>query len=212
MMQIRVTLSDDGLRARLATISHSLEDAEGLNSSMARGVETLVRDHLAELGKSRSPNTNYYGKASRSVESETTPEMGLVRVPHRGVALRYYGGRVTPVERKNLALPTEHVPIRGEERLRPGEMQNLVFIPNTNAVTMTSGYLVEGVEKAGKDGRVRLVPKPGGRLMYVLRKQTDHKPDPTVLPDQVTITDHARDAAMDFLAALIQGEEGGQHV
>ena len=200
-MKVKVNITDGGLREALDRVRGNLQSAAELHQAMAHGVEESVRGHLLGLN-TRSRHTGYYAKASRSVESKWSATEGLVIIPHRGVALRYYGGRVTMKDRL-LALPTDDVPVRGDERMRPGEMKDLAFVPNRKGgPSVTVGYLVEG-EVKGK----RTVPKRGGKLMYVLRGWTDHSPDPTVLPDQDALTAAAAEAAEDYLAASL--EEGG---
>lgn len=212
MVRLEVKFDDAGAMALLTRLRGRLEARRELHNAMAEGLKEHVRDHLLDLNSSRSTRTGFYGKAARSVEASADGEAGWVRVPHRGTALRFYGGRVVPVEEKNLALPTANVPVRGGERMRPGEMDNLAFIPNRKGGG-TTGYLVEGERftpaRGPNKGRERLRPKPGGMLMYVLRGWTDHEADPTVLPDAGEMTAAARSAGEAYLAAMLAGEGGG---
>jgi hypothetical protein len=202
MLEVQVKYSDEGLQAALASLAGDLTATTELHQAMAVAVEEKVRDHLLGLN-SRSPHTGYYAKASRSVESSADAAAGTVTVPHRGVALRYHGGRVE-MKDKHLALPTENVPVRGDERLRPGEIPDLAFIPRAaNSAPGTFGFLVEGE----KNAKGRLVPKKredGGKLMFVLRAYTDHAPDPTVIPDDAALTASAAAAGEDYLSAMIR--------
>ena len=212
MLSLSVKFDDAGAARMLVSLRGDLETRAELHRAMAVAVEESVRAHLIARSAAKSPRTGFYGKASRSVESHATADAGTVTIPHRGMALRYYGGRVVPVEMKNLALPTANVPIRGDERMRPGEMKNLAYIPcRRHGVNATTGYLVEGVEKTmtkGKHkGKVRLVPKPDGKLMYILRGFTDHAADPTELPPHPAMLAAAASAGGDYLAAAAR--EGG---
>lgn len=206
MVRVEVKFDDAGLTAALEKLQGDLVATTEIHQAMALGVGETVRGHFLELN-SRSQHTGFYGKASRSVETLWDAAAGTVRIPHRGTALRYYGGRVN-MKDLHLALHTENVPVRGDERLRPGEIPDLAFLPRSKKASAgTFGYLVEGVEKQQKNGKTRLVPKPGGRLMFVLRDYTDHEEDPTVLPTQAELLAAATVAATDYLSAAIR--EGG---
>lgn len=200
MLKVEVNFSDEGLQAALASLAGDLQGMAEIHQAMAQGVEETTRSHLLGLN-SRSPNTGFYAKAARSVESSWDSAAGTVRVPHRGAALRYSGGRVN-MKDKLLALPTDKVPVRGDERMRPGEFADLAFIPNRKGgVSVTRGFLVEG--QMNKKG-TRLVPKKGGALMFVLRAWTDHDPDPTVIPDDATLTLSATEAGGNYLQAAMR--------
>lgn len=208
MLQVEVKFDEAGARAMLERIRGKVSRRKELHQAMATGLEDEVRSYLGALGKTRSPNTGYFGKASRTVESTADGDRGTVRIPHRGMALRYYGGRVTMKDRY-LTLPTKHVPIRGNERLRAGEMKDLAYLPpGKKAAAGTAGYLVEGMPKTGPNGKTRIVPKPDGKLMFVLREFTDHQKDETVIPPHQKMLLAATAAGEDYLAAAIQ--EGGR--
>lgn len=202
MLEVQVKITDGGLRDALDSLAADLQATTDLHEAMAVAVEEKVRGHLLERN-SKSPKTGYYAKASRSVESKADEQAGHVTVPHTGVALRYYGGRVN-MKDKYLALPTDQVPVRGDERLRPGEMENLAFIPKRGmGVSATVGYLVEGETNS----KGKLVPKKqedGGKLMFVLRAFTDHQADPSVIPTDAELTSSAGTAAEGYLAARIR--------
>lgn len=187
MLTIEVNIKDLGASAGIAALLRTCEHRTALHRAMAAGVEAEAQAHL-RARNSRSPNTSFYGRAALSAQGGTAAaeisanESGAtLTFTHRGLALRYYGGRVLPKDAKHLALPTKAVPLAGTEgRMPPREMGILAFLPRKKGADAgTFGYLVEGIEKPG---RKRPVPKPGGKLFYVLRSWTDHKPDPTVLP------------------------------
>lgn len=213
MLRVEVNFKDDGARAGIAAVVRACNDKQGLHQAMAQGVELGVREHLTGLN-SRSPNTNFYARAAKSTEVEADGAQGLVRITQRGMALRYYGGRVVPgksissftgKETKALAIPSKNVPLAGREgRKGPREMGLLAFLPSKKPGTI--GVLIEGAEKAKKKGGTRIVPKDGGRLMYVLRSWTDHKENPALLPTLSDLIATASNAAEDFIAATTNEE------
>ena len=82
--------------------------------------------------------------------------------------------------------------------VRPSQAGILAFIPSSKG----GAVLIEGVEKTGRGGKKRIVPKPGGHILYILKKSTLHKPDATVLPGISEMTAAAREAAEEFIAAI----------
>lgn len=217
MIRVEVKLDDAGARKAVAAVRQSAEHREPLHQAMAAGVEEAVREHLLGIN-SRSPHTGFYARAARSTESVASEAGALVRIPHRGMALRYYGGKVTPGKSvssktgkptKALAIPTEHVPLAGTEgRKGPREVGPLAFLrARAGAAAGTIGYLVQGQPKiisgGSRDGMEIMEPLPGGKLMFVLRSWTDHDPDPTVLPSEAELTAAATAGARSYLAAVI---------
>lgn len=183
MIRVDVKIEDHGLAEALAGLAADMEARAEMHAAMAAGVEDAVRGYLLEKN-SRSPNTGFYAKASRSVQVSSDAEEGLVRIPHRGMALRYFGGRVDMKDRL-LTLPTKDVPVRGGERMAAGEMGEMEFRPRKkDAKPNVRGYLLKE-----------------NKLMYVLCEWTDHAPDPAAIPDDAALQAAARAGAEDYLAA-----------
>ena len=95
-------------------------------------------------------------------------------------------------------------------RQRPGEAGALAFVPNRKG-GHTIGYLIEGEPKTitrGKNkGKQRMVPKAGGKMLYVLVDEVTQNPDETVLPAQAALEASAKQAAYDYLESV--DDEGG---
>ena len=209
MLSVAVKIEDLGASAALRDLLGVMANRQALHENMGEAVKAGVVEHLLGLN-SRSPNTSFYGRAARSAEADPlrADDAGAtVSITHRGFALRFHGGRVLPKNVNNLALPTKHVPLssgENEGRKGPREMGLLAFLAGRKGVAGTTGYLVEGMEngtitRGKRKGQPRIVPKPGGRLMYVLRKWTDHKEDPSVLPAVVELHRLAREGAAAFV-------------
>jgi hypothetical protein len=210
MIDIEVNIDDAAAKAGINSILDLLGDRTELHEAMGAGIQELVVAHLNGLG-SRSPNTGFYGNAALSAEKPgalvANADGATLSITHRGIALRYYGGRVVPTKAgiRALAVPTEHVEITGERRKGPKESGILAFIPNRKGIPGTSGYFVEGKEvtrerntRRGAKGSPRIVPIPkkeGGKLMFVLRGWTDHKADESVIPTLAELQAAAAEAA-----------------
>jgi len=210
MLSVEVNIRDQASPA-LRELLGVLENRQALHENMGEAVKAGVVKHLRGLN-SRSPNTSFYGRAARSAETEPLRADGAGAtwsITHRGMALRFHGGRVLPVNVKNLALPTKNVLLssgENEGRKGPREMGLLAFIPNrkSQGVSVTTGYLVEGeqqgtVTRGRRKGQPRIVPKPGGKLLYVLRGWTDHAPDASVLPSVLELHRLASEGAAAFV-------------
>ena len=99
-------------------------------------------------------------------------------------------------------MPADKVPAEGGRCIRPGRAGLLAFIRSRTGGE-TVGFLVEGAEKTltrGKNkGAVRIVPKPGGSLLYTLRTITRHRPDHGILAAEARISEAALMVMGDFL-------------
>lgn len=209
MILIEVNIQDIGVSEGISAVIRTCQDKTALHEAMAAGVEQRVSEHLLAKN-SLSPNSGFYASASKSTEVQADSAGAMVMITKRGMALRYYGGRVLPGKTissftgkrtTTLAIPSENVPMAGKEgRKGPREMGILAFIPSKKSGTV--GVLVEGEMKnrVRKPGQ-RVVPKDGGKLMYVLRSWTDHKEDKSLLPTIASLLTAATDAAHDYFAA-----------
>jgi len=205
MLTLQVNVKDIGASAGIAAILRTSQQRTQLHLEMAQGVEREASAHLLGIN-TRSPNTSFYGRAARSSETRADESGAVLSFTHRGIALRYYGGRVLPKNVKNLALPTKDVPLAGNEgRKGPREMGILAYLSaRKGAAPGTTGYLVEGMEVTSKrTGKTRKVPLPGGKLLYVLRSWTDHNPDATVLPAMAALIQAATDAGEAYVSDVI---------
>jgi hypothetical protein len=202
MLTLNVNIDDAAARAGIAAVIRACEERAALHEVIAEAVKEQAVDHLTVLN-SRSPNTSFYSRAAQSAETEVTGDGATIRFTHRGLALRYFGGRVLPKNVENLAIPTSAVPLAGQEgRKGPREAGILAWIPNRKGTPGTTGYLVEGIEINKKKGGTRIIRKPGGQLMYVLRSWTDHNKDESVLPSIASFTSTAVKAAEGFLKEI----------
>ena len=198
-------------------LAAAMQNKAGIHEAMAGGVEVTVGDHLQGLN-SRSPNTNFYASAARGIEVESDALRGLVRIPKLGFALRYYGGHVEPGKSissftgeltKALAIPTDDVPVvgpaDGRYRQRPADAGLLAFLPSKKSVNSV-GVLIQGEEKeitrGKRKGGKRIVPRAGGKVLYVLVSWLDHAPDESVLPTLIAMQDSAREGALAYLESF----------
>lgn len=213
MLKLNIKIEDAGALASVRAITAGLEDRAGLHSSMAMAVETDVKSHLQANYVPRNKRGDFWKRVHDSVEVHSDEQGGSVALVETGIALRYHGGEVYPGKNKvasgprigqltrALAVPSDHVPVVGGRQQTPAHMGILAFLRAATAGD-TVGYLVEGEERQitrGKNkGKMRIVPKTGGSLLYTLRSVTRHAADKNILPNDEALLNAATSAARDW--------------
>lgn len=172
-----------------------------LEGSARAMTNTLVR-HFRERNRSRErkegwPRSNYWAKAAESVTSEAGADRAVATVRKEGVRLHWLGGIVRPREgRRAVAIP--NVPevagiwpseYRGKQKSKPTFM---VWKAGAQ-----SGFIAAR-EKGQK----------GFRVLWWLREETEHDPDPTVIPSAETFAKAVEKACKAVLKAM-KNKTGG---
>jgi hypothetical protein len=184
---ITVRITKDEITPDLRRILKSVQPGGALGKVLGRAAANELRKHFRELNSKR-PNklggkrSNFYSRVAESVQNPQAVAGGItVAISHPHIAQRLYGGPITPRKRKALAIPAHASAYGVYARIYPG---TLAFIPLRRG--QTKGVLVEGQERTitrGKNkGGKRIVPKPGGAIIYVLRGAVTQRADPSVLP------------------------------
>lgn len=220
-LSVAVTVEPAGAIAAIRSLTMAAEDRPGLHGAIAEGVARLTRTHLTEnyLPRDRD-GVDFWADVIRSIEATAGDAEATVTLQEIGLGLRYHGsaglpgGGVTPGKSisshtgrptRALAVPTGEVPAEGGRHIRPGRAGLLAFIRSRTGGG-TVGFLVEGMEKKlarGKNkGAVKIVPRPGGSLLYTLRTITRHRPDHGILPPGPALPAAAAKAVADFVAGF----------
>lgn len=184
-------------------------DVERLNARAAGKMQRAVVENFEGLGGER-----FYKDAARATRLERHGAEAEVRVEHRGVRLRWKGsgnlpGGVVKAGRgtsSHTGKPTRLLAIPAAKRMEaPGRYKPLAFIPIKNRPHL-KGLLKEGEEKTAahkwKDkpaGRAVIVPKKNGAVMFRLVDETEHAPNPQVIPERSVLGELAQ---RDMLGAL----------
>lgn len=215
-LAFHIDLSDSASPG-LAKLRAGLADTSALHDAIGLGVREATKEHLNTAGYVGRVNalggksTGYWKAVSEAITTEASEDSATVTLSYQGVALRYYGGEVKPVTRKALSVPVH----KSAHGLNASEYPGtLAFIPATRQFGPfrsgggqdTVGYLVRGVERTitrGKNkGKSRIVPMPGGEMIYVLRRRTYHRPDPNIIPPTDAIIATAVEAGEAYLESL----------
>jgi hypothetical protein len=202
----------------LAALRKGLADHKGNHEAMGFGVAAAVQAHLHAnyVGRPNAlggKSTGFWKSAAESVAAEHTESDATVSIRHRGVALRYYGGIVKPTTRKALSVPVH----KSAHGLNASEYpEKLAFIPASRAFGPVRkggvqdahfvGFLVRGesrtVTRGKNKGKTRVLPVKNAETIYILRKQTTHKPDPNILPSDGALIAAAKTALLDYLESF----------
>ena len=146
--------------------------------AIGQAIAQLFKRHLikknAEPNKMGFPKTNFYGLASEKVHFRANSNSVSVNVSQEGIAQRFYGGTIKPVNQKALTIPVH--PKAYGHRAREFELK---------VVNFKVGKSVAGM-------LVRSIPgKAFGEVYYLLVKSVTQNADPSVLPDKDTVINTA---------------------
>ncbi len=153
-------------------VAAEARDGRALMAALGKRGEKVLRNHFLE--KDKEPNkkgwrrSHFWSRRIRSntALSEITPRMATVTIAAPEMAQKVYGGRITPKEAKNLALPA-----REEAAGRsPRFFDNLHFVPLKRG-DLTGMLVMDGAPK-------------GDAPYFFLLKSVNQEPDATALPSE----------------------------
>lgn len=185
---LTVRLTKDEITPDLRRILKNIQPGGALGKVLGRATANELKKHFRELNSKR-PNklggkrSHFYNAVAASVQNPVSVSGGIsVAISHPHIAQRLFGGTISPRKKKALAIPVHASAYGVYARIYPG---TLAFIPLRKG--NTKGVLVEGEEKTTRKGGKRIVPKPGGAIIYVLKGAVTQRPDPSVLPKPARI-------------------------
>lgn len=194
MLTLNVNMADAKVRETLAAVSEKLSP-ESCAAAAAEAGADVVRDHFITLARSRhrsGQRINYYLQAADSVIREPSGGTALIRVPHTGIAQRYFGGTVYPSGRisavtgkpiRRLAIGLSGTPGEGHV---PADFAGLFCIPSDDG------------EKAV------LARESGGgvQALFALVPKAVQHADSSVLPADDALLDAAAQSILDLYEAV----------
>ena len=186
MLNIRITVTDFGATALLNSLRSPKFD-EGVRQVSGKASANTVQKHLRGLDRAR-PNrlggtrSHFYSLAALATSFTTDEQGAIVTVAHLGIAQRFYGGTIRPINAKALAIPAR-AEAYGRRPRDADNPQDLFLRP-------------------GKAGRTAALARRQGKrleIWYWLVKSVTQDPDPTVLPPERDLTDAATTAADNYI-------------
>jgi len=176
---------------------------EALRGESARRVfgasATLtIQDWLLKLNKerSRSRRSQFYARASEATNYRLTTNGVTVSITQQGIAQRFFGGWIFPVNSDWLTIPARDEAYGRRAR----EFSNLTFI-----ILAQGGAALISFEPVAKKKKGELragTSHDTGTVFFWLKKSVYQNPDPTVLPPDDKITDPALQAVAKYLENL----------
>lgn len=221
MIAIQLNIQSEALVEYLRSIRGGLSDPVAINKQMVQGVGIAVKENLVSHYTGRNARGNFWQRVVNSMEVKWDESGGKVSLVELGIGLRYNGGEVTPGKNpaaagpnkgqptRAIAVPSSRVPVVSGRQKTPASMGLLAFVRAKTRGGDTTGYLVEGIEKTrqhatkgGAAGSKYVVPKPGGALLYTLRRITRHNADPAIIPANSVLSQAAVSAALNYIASF----------
>jgi hypothetical protein len=199
-VSIKISVNAAAPKAKLEDFKRVANDRAKTNDAIGEAVAELARQRIHDRHISEETRGNFWERVRNSIENESSADGATVSYNELGIGLRFRGGDVYPGKSissytgkltRALALPTDDVPLINQRPAAPHQAGTLLAFLRAASRGETVGFLVEGMEKEitrGKNkGSRRIVQRPGGDLLYVLKSVTHHRPDPGILPDETAI-------------------------
>lgn len=204
MPGLAIVLKDDATPAVLA-IQAGIAPSR-LRPIVGRAGVNVVRKHLFKLDRARAnalggKRTHFYAAAARSTHFRNTDAGVVVSISHIGIAQRYFGGTIRPVNAKRLAIPAR----REAHGRRPREFNSLraIYFRSTGSVALVEAEQTQiGYTRKGK---IRRGTRKGGGVMYWLVKEVTQKGDKKVLPPDRQLANGIAASLDSYINTLAKG-------
>jgi hypothetical protein len=205
MYSLTLNITDNATRR----LNQLLEDArpKNINPVVGRVARNTVRAHLYGLANKRHrPNVgqNFYEDAADATQYRQTDSGVEVYIPKTGIAQRYYGGTITPVNSQYLTIPA--IPAAYGKIAR--EFDNLSVMWRNHIPIALVENASQGVSftRRRKKGTYKYQTKRGeettpGKIFFWLVKSVTQSSDPTVLPTETELLETIQQALEQYLNA-----------
>lgn len=170
------------LEAKLAQL-----DPQRLRPILAPGLTVFVQRHLLGNGPNKRgwPTTHFWADAARGTSWTGSQGDGFVITINKvGVRQRYYGGTITPVKAKALAIPISpvsygHVPADFPGLFLISLLQGAYLVQRGQEVSAAGNI----VSRRGAGGNQKSRMKAELNFLFVLKGGVEQDPDPSVIPN-----------------------------
>jgi hypothetical protein len=201
---------------------HDVLDPEVLHDAIAKSSEIVVRRHLRENGPNKKgwPTTRFWQRAAALTTSRSDEDAAVVSVNLEGVRQRYHGGPIYPVNKRALTIPISREAYgkvasdfdnaflietpKGKFIVRPNPKYNKEAVKRAKKreaneykriLKMTDKQLDRYIAKQKKGpSQKRIESHQRLQWLFLLSDGVNQKPDPSVIPDDETLTQDAMGA------------------
>lgn len=190
------------------------KDLQRLTRRAGTRVQQAVKENFESL-----PGERFYKDAADATRLDMQGDSAIISVEHRGVRLRWKGsgdlpGGVVRAGRgtsSHTEQPTRLLALPTAKRMEaPGRYKPLAFV-RVSGMPHLKGLLKEGEEKTARRkykgkpaGRAIIVPKKNGEVMFRLVDETEHAPNPRVVPTEEELSETARNEVSRMLRLLLR--------
>ncbi len=183
-LTISFTLRDD-VTPFVHRVRTDIRPNRTMHRYMADEARAEVRSNFAILAGEEhnamgAPSSGFWQRMIDGTVALSTEEAAIVRMP-REIAQRFYGGPISPIAGKYLAIPARTEAYNKS----PRQFDDLRFVP----LGPGRGMLVQRAQtqltpfKSGKrKGQIKSVEETGGGVFYWLVSGVTQRPNPRVLP------------------------------
>ena len=221
---IQVDVRDHGVQALLERC-RSLLRGGSVEQVTGTACRDLTMRHLMELNarRHRGNSYGYYEQAASKVSYTSEPGAVMVSVKHQGLAQRYYGGRIDPVNKNCLAFPVGDSPASSaghtNELSGGSDLRAIFFKPKVTAHSEIFGALVANSDRVavgvvsgkGKNaGKTKYATTQTGNILFLLARWVNQDADSTVMPSSKLYLETLRISLRRI--AKILGERESAHV
>lgn len=212
MYGIAIEVHSGDVMAALSRVETGAQFRQVVNIIGRAGVNHM-RDHLRAYNDAHPnamgwPRSNFFAAAARATNYRLGANSVDLTVSHTGIAQRYYGGEIKPVNAKVLALPA----VAEAYGRRPGEFNNLELVGSRKhgflaLVERQSDAISYGRRRKDGSRKIKQGKKLGGRIMYWLVPKVTQKGDPAVLPTPEALGGAIRERMSEYLTLLASREQ-----
>jgi hypothetical protein len=218
---ISVDIVQDDATPALEALQDAL-DPEFLHDAIATSAKAIVIRHLAANGPNKKgwPTTRFWAQASDLTTSRSDEDAATISINKIGVRQRYHGGPIYPVNKRALTIPISREAYgkvasdfdnaflietpKGKFLARPNPNYNKEAVKRAKKrkaneykriLKMTDKQLDRYIAKQKKGpSQKRIESHQRLQWLFLLSDGVNQKPDPSVIPDDETLTQDAMDA------------------
>lgn len=183
-MSVSISIVDD-LTPRLQRIALAMNGGEQLNRVIANAALPVFQQNFRTLAASNhnklgARSSGFWNRMLSGTKVVVTAEESIIRMP-REVALRYFGGTVTPKASRFLAIPARTEAYNKS----PRDFSDLHFavLPVGGPVLIQNEQTLVRIRKTKKGYTVKQGETKGGHVFYWLRRSATIPGNSEVLPD-----------------------------